>query len=197
MAGAILAGGKNSRMAGKNKAFIQIYDKPIIQRTAHLLKGIFEEVILSTNSAQDFSSYKDIIVKVDLIKDVGPLGGIHSVLSVTSKAAVFFVGCDMPFLHNEMILQQIEYFKKRDCSALVPRINDFIEPLHAIYKKDIAGNIISFVRKKGSYSIRDFLKTVNVYYWDLEDTSFNRGIFKNINTEEDARAIKSEIKGLA
>ncbi len=204
---AVLAGGKNSRMLGLNKAFIQINNTSIIQRTIGLLKEIFDEIILVTNSTECFGLCgKGVVITEDIIKDIGPLGGIYSALSITSKDAVFFVACDMPFLHNGLIRQQLEYFKTRDCNVLVPRVSNFIEPLHSIYKKNLADDIVRFVKENGNYSIRSFLKTVNVYYWDLEDTFFHRNIFRNVNTEEDVRIIqglgyedkiKGKIKGLA
>ena len=186
VAAAILAGGRNSRMAGQNKGFIQIDGKPIIARTIELLEGIFEEIILVTNSPQEYKSYKKAVVMVeDIIKGAGPLSGIYSALSVTRKEAVFFVACDMPFLHNASILQQLELFAKIDCDCLVPRIGSFAEPLHAIYKKSLRDNIDGFIRDSNDYSIRSFFKTVNVYYWDLENSRFNKKIFKNVNTKED------------
>jgi len=194
IAAAVLAGGMNSRMAGQNKCFIEIYGKPIISRTVELLGGIFEEVILATNSPQEYKSYKKTVVMVgDIIKGAGPLSGIHSVLSVAKEEAVFFVACDMPFLHNEMIRRQLEYFKTKNCGALVPKVGNFIEPLHAIYKNNLAVDIRRFVKEGSNYSIRSFLKTVNVCYWHLEENPFHRNIFKNINTEEDARAVRDGI----
>ncbi len=185
IAGAILAGGRNSRMAGQNKSFIQINGKPIIAKTIGLLGGIFEEIILVTNSPQEYKSYKKAVVMVeDIIKGAGPLSGIHAALSVTEKEAVFFVACDMPFLHNASIRQQLELFTKIDCDCLVPIIGSCLEPLHAIYKKSLRDNIYGFLRDSSDYSIRGFFKTVNVYYWDLENSRFNKKIFKNVNRKE-------------
>ena len=62
---------------------------------------IFKEVILVTNSPEDYVLFEnECRIIPDIIKDKGPLGGIHSALSNTAKKAVFFVACDMPYLHN-------------------------------------------------------------------------------------------------
>lgn len=194
LATAVLAGGRNSRMSGFNKAFMCVNGTTVIERTIKILEKIFAEIILVTNSAQDFKIYdQKAIIAADIIKDIGPLGGIHSALSVTSKAAVFFVACDMPFLHNELIRRQLEYFKTKDCDALVPRIKDSLEPLHAIYKKNLADDIRQFVKENSNYSIRSFLKTINVCYWYLEDISFHRDIFKNLNTRDDVNKAEGVI----
>ena len=196
IAAAVLAGGKNKRMAGLNKSFVKIKDTTIIDRTVDLLKTIFSEIIIVTNSPQDYVVYEgECSIVTDKIKDIGPLGGIFTALSQTSKPSVFFVACDMPFLHNELILHQLTCFKERDCDALVPRIGVLVEPLHAIYKKDLANNIQRFVKENMDYSIKTFLETIAVCYWDLEDNSFHRNIFRNLNTIDDVNEINDRLCG--
>ena len=43
---AVLAGGKNVRMEGEEKAFIRIGDMPILARIISLLKELFDEIIM-------------------------------------------------------------------------------------------------------------------------------------------------------
>lgn len=196
LSAAVLAGGKNSRMSGFNKAFVRTNGIPVIQRTLKILGGVFEEIIIVTNSPKDFKLYEEKAVIIeDAIKGAGPLGGIYSALSCASKDAVFFVACDMPFLHNGLIRRQLRYFSKTDCDCLVPRIGDFVEPLHAVYKKALGEGIYNFLKNGNDYSIRSFLKTVKVCYWDLENNRLNRDSFRNLNTEEDLRKAKGALCG--
>ncbi len=191
---AILSGGKNRRMAGKNKAFIEIGGERLIQKTVRLLKGIFPEVLIVANSPEEYSAYEsECRIISDEIKDIGPLGGIHAALSKTSTEAVFFAACDMPFLHNAFIREEIEHFNKTACDALVPRIGASIEPLHAIYRKELRDKIAGFARTGKDHSVRNFLETIGAAYWDLEDDLLHGNIFKNLNTEEDLRAAGGKI----
>ena len=184
--GAILAGGRNKRMKGVDKSFIKVGGVSIIQRAVDTLKSIFAEVIIVTNSPLNYKLYdRDCSIISDIIKDTGPLGGIHSALSHTTKDAVFFVACDMPFLHNDLIRDQLEYFNKAHCDALVPRIKGEVEPLHGIYKKNLKDALRVFIEKTDNRSVRSFLKTINAEYWDLADTPFYRNVFKNLNAPED------------
>ncbi len=183
---AILAGGKNSRMSGFNKALIEINGAPVIARSIKILQEIFEEIFIVTNHPEEFKLFeKETMIITDTIRNVGPLGGIHAALSATSKEGVFFVACDMPFLHNALILRQLKDFAKANCECLVPRIGSSIEPLHAIYKKSLKSKINSLVRESANYSIRGFLDTIDVCYWDLKNSRLNREVFKNLNTKED------------
>ena len=137
-AGAILSGGLNTRMGGRCKAFIEIDGTALVEKTVNAFKEIFTEIIIITNSPRDYQKYqKDCHIIGDKIKDIGPLGGIHSALSYTSKKAVFFIACDMPFTHNGLIQCQLSLFNKIQCQALLPKIDTSIEPLYGIYKKEL------------------------------------------------------------
>lgn len=188
IASGILAGGKNIRMRGRNKAFIDIGGAPIIEKTIRLFEGMFDEIILVTNSPGDYKEYAErIIIIEDEIKGAGPLGGIHAALSKTTKRAVFFAACDMPFLHNGLIRRQMSCFNEIECDCMIPRIADSIEPLHGIYKRELKSDISNFLKTKGSRSIRDFLKTVYTFYLDLASSPPNRRIFRNLNTPDDLK----------
>jgi len=188
---AIMAGGKNARLGGRNKAFIKIDNATIIHKTINILKGLFSEIMLVTNAPHDFKMYEnDAHIITDIIKDVGPLGGIHSALVNTTKEAVFFVACDMPFLHNGTIERETDCFNERDCDAFVPKIGNFIEPLHAVYKKSLKDNIDSVVKDSHNYSIKSFLERSRVYYWELEDNPFHRNMFRNLNTQDDLEKVR-------
>jgi molybdopterin-guanine dinucleotide biosynthesis protein A len=185
---AILSGGKNVRMGGENKAFIKVNDTPIIRRTVDLLKEIFDEIFLVTNSPDQYSLYKKKChIITDVIKNIGPLGGMHAALSKTTRDAVFFVACDMPYLHNKLILKQIDCFIKTNCDAFVPKRGDLTEPLHAIYRRTLKDDLEYFIKNNSDHSIRSFLKTINVCYWDIEEPILDHDIFCNLNTLEDVK----------
>lgn len=189
--GVILAGGKNSRMLGRNKSFIDIGGMPIIEKTIRLFNNIFDEAILVTNSPNDYKEYAErVIIVGDEIKDVGPIGGIYTGLSKTSKTAVFFVACDMPFLHNGLIRRQLNYFKKKECDCLVPRIGNSAEPLHAIYKKKLKDDIYEFLKNRNNCAIRDFLKTISASYLDLEPSPAHQQAFQNLNIPQDLKRLE-------
>jgi len=190
IAGVILAGGKNARIGGKCKAFIQLNDKSFLNIITSTLEQIFNEIIIVTNNPSDFTAFiNKYSIITDKIKDVGPLGGINSALYHCSAEAIFVVSCDMPYLNKELIEKQIEFYNKSDCDVLIPRIGSFIEPLHSIYKKTTFDILQSFINETQDYSIRNFLKLINVQYMEIEDNELNRQAFTNINTHEDFERI--------
>ncbi len=188
----ILAGGKNSRYQGKNKAFLELEGESFYRRTKRELEKVFEEVILITNTPEIFHD-TDCVKFGDIIPNIGPLGGIHAALAhAQHQEAVFVAAVDMPFI-NETIIRKImaSYFTQQP-DILIPRIHKLIEPLLAIYKTDIYVKMDTFLKKTHTYAIRDFFKEVDVKYIDFDDdTAITKG-FVNINTPKEFEMIQNQ-----
>lgn len=191
----ILAGGKNSRLGGKNKALIKIDTFSIIEKNIECMEKLFDEIIIVSNKPQDFAFLNNSIKIVpDLIKNIGPLGGIYTSLYYSKKQSVFITPCDMPFLNVDLINLIIQNYYTCKCDIFAPRINRNIEPLHAIYNKSILEKLYNYIIKTNNYSIRGFYKKVNVHFLDLENNEINNKAFTNINTIDDIKSLKDKFK---
>ena len=184
---AVLAGGKSRRLDGKNKAFIEVGCKNNLEKLILLSDKLFAETLVISNLRDPYKKYTNIKVFPDIVKDIGPLGGIHSALNASSADAVFFFPCDMPFINQELVIKEIEEFKNNECDIIIPRINDLIEPLHSIYSVSVLKKLNAHLQNLKNYSIRNFYEKVKVHYWDLEDNEENRRSFVNINTHHDLK----------
>jgi molybdopterin-guanine dinucleotide biosynthesis protein A len=186
----ILAGGANTRFNGKTKANIQISGVRIIARTIKVLHEIFEDIIIVTNTPEDFKGYQHFTIVPDEIKKVGPLGGIHAAMPVAKNDSVFVFASDMPCISGDLIKKHIEFYNKRKCDASIPRIKDNKEPLHSIYHKRIFENLDEFLRSANKYSIENFIKKLDIRYHNLEDNDQNRKAFLNINSPQDLSSME-------
>lgn len=187
---AILAGGANKRFNGKTKANIQISGVRIITRTVKILHEIFDDIIIVTNTPDEFKGFNTFTIVPDEIKNVGPLGGIQAALKVAKNDALFVFASDMPCISSELVREHIDFYNRRRCDAAIPRINDFKEPLHAIYHKKIEPQLTQFLSTAQKYSIENFIANLDVRYHNLEDTEINRRSFKNINTPQDLNCLE-------
>ena len=74
--GAILAGGQSKRM-GKDKLFLELNNKKLIEHTIDKVKKYLKEVIIITNQDNEFFSKNNLTTVKDCIKgQLGPLVGI-------------------------------------------------------------------------------------------------------------------------
>ena len=184
IAGIVLAGGKNSRYHGFDKSFLKKGKSTFIGHTLCIFRELFTEIIIITNQPHAYNKFAEAIITEDLIKDIGPLGGIYTALKTTTQPAIFVVSCDMPYLDQSMIKLLSKHYELSQPDILMPRINGDIEPLHAIYSK----KIIPFIEKNidiGNYTIRDVFPLVNIQYIDMPSTPANVKYFTNVNSPDD------------
>jgi len=188
LTGIILSGGKSTRM-GRNKAFIEIGDIPIIQRIQTLFEKLFDEVIIVTDQKQLFSNFNAKIYS-DLIPNRGVLVGLYTGLFFSSFKFSFCVACDMPFLKENVIQYLIKYIGNSD--VVVPKTVDGLHPLHAIYSKNCLEPMKKFI-DLNEYRIIDFYPMVKVKIIDEKEfLSLDpmRESFINVNTPEELIRIK-------
>jgi molybdopterin-guanine dinucleotide biosynthesis protein A len=188
ISGVILAGGAATRLGGKTKSRMAVGGIPIMTRMVKILDEIFSELIIVTNTPDEFREYLNVRLVQDIHYKVGPLGGIHAAMSIATNPYLFVFAGDMPFVSKDLILEQIACFEKSDCDVLIPRLEKYDEPLHAIYSRSAFIKLETYLLTKKDYAIRDFLSGLKVKYLKLEITDLNRKIFTNINSPGDLMA---------
>ena len=185
--GVVLAGGRSSRY-GKNKALVKIHGTPLIERVLNAMNSIFHHVIIITNTPDEYS-YLNLPMYQDIIKGLGPLGGVYTGLKMIPDNAGFFVACDMPFLNRDLIRYIVEI--KVDFDVVVPRASGNIEALHGIYTKRCRGKIKSLI-DSGTYQIFRFFSEVSVRYVDDDEIMrFDPDLrsFLNINRPDELKRL--------
>jgi molybdopterin-guanine dinucleotide biosynthesis protein A len=182
----ILAGGAATRFGGKNKAKSLIGGERIIDRELDILLTVFDEVIVVTNTPEEYSDIKRCQITADQYKGAGPLGGIHAAMMLSVRKALFVFAGDMPYLDGSLIREQISFSKGQGSDAFIPEINGGMEPLHGIYMTHLATKIENRLSSGKDLSIRGFLKTINVSFFKPEISDKVLRAFININYPYDA-----------
>ncbi len=181
--GLILLGGKSSRY-GSNKALVEIEGVRLIERVVGVMKSIFHRVILLTNTPEEYA-YLRLPMVEDLIKGLGPMGGIYTGLMTMSDETGFLVACDMPFLSGKLIRHMVEV--RDDFDTVVPRMDWMLEPLHALYSKKCIPVIREAIEER-QYQIAKCFARMRVRYMDEEEIRLwdqdLRSLF-NINKPQD------------
>ena len=73
---AILAGGKSERM-GKDKLFLELNNKPLIQHTLDKVNKYLKKIVVITNQENEFFSKNNLTTVKDCIEgQLGPLVGV-------------------------------------------------------------------------------------------------------------------------
>ncbi|MGB5748695.1 MAG: molybdenum cofactor guanylyltransferase [Desulfobacterales bacterium] len=131
--GVILSGGLNSRFDGKNKAFLSVGGRRILDRLLDVFSDLFDEIILVTNHPQHFLKW-DLTIVTDIFDLRSSLTGIHTGLFYMNSPYAFFSACDTPFLKKEMVEILVEQIEQK-FDIIMPETAAGFEPLCAIYSK--------------------------------------------------------------
>lgn len=185
----ILAGGKSLRLK-RDKVLENIGNVNLPQRVVSCLSCFNSEIIIVTASKQSFPisvGYPKLKMEADICPGKGPLGGIYTGLMASSHFYNFIVASDMPFLNRELISYMMKL--SEGCDLVVPRMGDFVEPLHAIYSKNCVAPIENML-KQGILQIHLLFPLVKVRYIETEEIDKfdpEHLSFFNINTETDLK----------
>jgi molybdopterin-guanine dinucleotide biosynthesis protein A len=182
----ILADGKCARF-GTEKSLILVENQPLFSRNIQLLSNIFSQVMMVTSKPALIKSYPQIQAAEDIFKQCGPLGGIHAALTNIKTDYAFVFACDMPYLNQELIELQAFSFLSANCDVFVPKHEQGIEPLHAIYSKNCLSFIAGQLERKVC-PIREFYSEVDTKYFEVP-LHLTQSFF-NINTLHDYHLIK-------
>ena len=192
--GVILAGGRNSRFSGRNKAFIRIGGKRIIDRTYGLFKELFEEIILVTNDPLQYVEWNLNIV-TDIFPLQSALTGIHAGLFFTTNPYAFFAACDTPFLKRELIETILDKIEP-GIDIIIPETSEGLEPLCAVYSKQCLKPAEQHLVQK-KLKIRQFFRKVRVKKLSekvLREKDLDLLSFFNINTPDELSMAEEIIK---
>jgi molybdopterin-guanine dinucleotide biosynthesis protein A len=186
--GVVLAGGRATRMGGRDKAFAAVDGEPIAARTLRLFRALFPQVVVATNRPERFHALGAETVD-DVFVGGGPLAGIHAAMRVARHPHVFVAACDMPGLDPDVIRFLVARIDAAD--AVIPRWEADIEPLHAVYAVRLLPLVEESLRA-GRHAIRDVLPLARVDYVDeaaLRAIGGSARSMLNLNTPEELAAV--------
>jgi molybdopterin-guanine dinucleotide biosynthesis protein A len=186
----ILAGGSNVRFKGQIKSNLLIGGKTIISRIIDTLKDLFDEIIIVSNTPEEFKEYSIYKIISDRYLKRGPLGGIHAALKDTRADALFIFAGDMPLLDKNIIARQLDVYQSSHCEVLMPCIGSAIEPLHAIYNSSVLETLEDYLNSGHNLAVRDFVKELNMKCLSLEESEVTKNAFTNINLPSDIPTVE-------
>lgn len=159
----ILAGGKSHRFQRYDKCFSALNSKPLLLHTIDCVSNVADEIIVAARDMQQGEQIRAVVhpnkisLVFDSLHDFGPLAGILSGLEQASYSYALVIGCDMPFI-NEEVIEYLFELAATGYDAVVPSwANGMLEPLHAVYRKEPMREAITEAAKQGKGKIFEVL----------------------------------------
>jgi molybdopterin-guanine dinucleotide biosynthesis protein A len=191
----ILAGGRSQRL-GRDKSLLPLGGEPLLARTVARLAPLSDDLIVVTNHAD---RYEPLGLPVRLVPDqrpgLGALMGIYSGLRAARHPLALAVACDMPFLNVSLLRYMLALAPDHD--VVIPRLDGFLEPLHAVYGCACLGPMAD-VLEAGRRQIIAFFDQVRVRYvgeGEVDRFDPERLSFVNVNTPQDWARVQARLEG--
>jgi FdhD protein/molybdopterin-guanine dinucleotide biosynthesis protein A len=165
-----------------------------IESIHHTLSGLFAEVLLVTNSPEQYAFLSCRIV-ADRYADMGALAGLHAGLHGSRSPHIFAVACDMPYLNVALIRALLA--RRHLAEVVIPEGANGLEPLHAVYGKGCLPAMEQSLCN-GKRRIVSFFPRIRVQTFTRDlvaniDGDFNS--FSNINTPADYFELRKNENG--
>jgi len=176
----ILAGGKSSRM-GTDKGLLLFDGKPLLQKIIEQLSPVVNEIIIVSNNYE----YEQFGLQVigDLIKDIGPAGGIHAALSNAQSEQIFIVSCDMPFITTHAAKYMMQHAAHSQIA--LPLYHGKIQPLFGVYSRQCLLKWKQLIEQR-IIKLQEMVMHFDLLKIDIEKNGlFVDLLFTNINDKND------------
>lgn len=218
----VLAGGQSRRM-GRDKAWLEVAGEPLLLRVLRRLAPSFDVLILvaapgqslppidttisvlagqepQPKGAHSFSArgVSRLTVLRDEYPGKGPLAGMYTGLKACDTDYCPVVACDVPFVNAELLVFMVTLARREGCEAVVPVVNDKMQPLHGVYSKGLWPAMGEALTGR-SLALHSFLDGKRVrYVTDKELVSFDPQLLfeLNINTPEDLQEAERLVRTL-
>lgn len=182
----ILAGGKSSRM-GQPKALLRFDGEPLIVHMVRRLGQLFSDTVVVAAPEQELPALPSTIVRDDVAHQ-GPVGGIYYGLKAARREICFVTSCDAPFLNLRLIAYLMAQIS--DYDVVVPFTQDRFQPLHAVYRKQVAP-LLKEQLERGELRpifLYDKVRTRKITEAEMHPHDPESLSFLNMNTPEDYQA---------
>ena len=195
--GAILAGGQSRRM-GKDKLFLMLDNKKLIEHTIDKVKKYLKQIIIVTNQSNEFFVKNNLITVKDCIEgQLGPLVGILTAMKWAKENSnkyswVATFPCDTPFFPESIIRSFIKESEKKDSLLLSASSHGRKHNIFGLWSLDLYDKLKDDLVNKKIRKVQDWIEKNKIKNLEFEFKDYDP--FFNINTKEDLEFAKNLIK---
>lgn len=181
----ILAGGKASRMGGKDKGLQELNGLPLWQHVARTLHKQVSTLVVSAN--RNIATYQEsgYPVYADLLADYpGPLAGMLSVMQQCDAEWFLYCPCDTPFIPDYLAERLV---KNRESAPVVwAHDGDRDHPTIALMHRQLIPVLENYLAA-GERRVLVFMRQAGGHSVDFSDM---KQAFINMNTLQEMQAVQ-------
>lgn len=185
--GVVLAGGRATRMGGKDKGLQLLNGKPLWQHVADALAGQVSARVLSANRHIDIYQRSGLSVYQDTLADYpGPLAGMLSVMQQDGGEWFVFCSCDTPFIPACLVKRMVQ--QRGDSRVVWAHDGERDHPTIALIHRSLIPALQDYLAA-GERRVMVFMRQSGGHSVDFSDL---KSAFVNVNTLEDLQTMQEK-----
>ena len=190
--GLLLAGGRATRMDGRDKGLIELAGRPLAAHVLAQLAPQVHTVLINANRhADDYEALGAPVVTDPIEGFLGPLAGVLAGLEVAVTPLVATVPCDSPFLPDDLVQRLHRGFGAASADIAVAHDGERRQPVFMLLRTGLASDLRRWLDAGG--------RKIDAWYADhrVTDVDFSDApdTFININTPEERDAAAARLAG--
>ncbi|MEI9539663.1 molybdenum cofactor guanylyltransferase MobA [Enterobacter cancerogenus] len=185
--GVVLAGGRATRMGGKDKGLQLLNGKPLWQHVADALASQVSARVLSANRHIDIYQRSGLPVYQDTLADYpGPLAGMLSVMQQDRGEWFVFCSCDTPFIPACLVERMVQ--QRGDSPVVWAHDGERDHPTIALIHRSLIPALQNYLAA-GERRVMVFMRQSGGHSVDFSDL---KSAFMNVNTLEDLQTMQEK-----
>ena len=185
--GVVLAGGRATRMGGKDKGLQLLNNKPLWRHVADRLAGQVSALAISANRHIDIYQQSGYPVYQDSLADYpGPLAGMLSVMQQSAAEWFLFCSCDTPFIPSCLVERLVQ--QRGDAPVVWAHDGERDHPTIALINRSLVPDLKEYLAA-GERRVMLFMRQSGGHPVDFSDL---KSAFVNVNTTEDLQTMQEK-----
>ncbi len=190
--GAIIAGGKSSRMGGGEKTFFKLAGKDILDLIIGRLDQQVDRLVINSNGDGQKFSDTGLEIVPDIIRTLTtPLAGLHACLHFAQDADFLVtVPSDTPFLPLDLCLRLVE--RAQSTGAAIAHSNGRDHYIIGAWRTTLKERLEEAIQARGLFRVKDWAQHVSANIVSWPHTPVDP--FFNVNTPEDLLSAEAIVR---
>lgn len=187
----ILAGGRGQRMDEKDKGWIELNGKPLVEHTLQRLQQQTSNILISAN--RNLEQYRQLgnNIIVDQHPDFpGPLAGIYAALTQIETDWLLTVPCDTPLFPSDLLIRFITELTEQPQRIAVARDEKYLQPVFCLIHRSLSADLKTFL-DEGGHKTGQWIRQNNPVEVLFNDSALQ---FFNINSPDDLQQFNTILK---
>ena len=186
--GVVLAGGRATRMGGKDKGLQELNGKPLWQHVADALRVQVGAIAVSANRYIDIYQQSGYPVYQDALANYpGPLAGMLSVMQQADDEWFLFCPCDTPFIPPTLAERLVE--QRKDAPVVWVHDGERDHPAITLISRKLCPDLRAYLAS-GERRVMVFMRQSGGHSVDFSDL---KEAFINVNTTEDLQTLQGKV----